>query len=457
MKETSWLFSAVLLAASLASCTPPCDTATSSCAEDAGSSVCPALTGTVIEHSHDITSDETWAGDGTVHVWVTGASIRPGATLTIAGCGVVQVRPSIGFTLRGASGMPAGLVTQGTASRPVLITNVPGSGPWSGIVSSDANQSVSLSYTTLENGGAGAFRGSMINLNAAADPGTTVTPMLKVDHVTVKHSAGTGVVLAAGAAFTPDSTELSVLEGGLSTADGNSAIEIGQLAAGTLPTLHVSGNVVDQIRVSASPGTLNISRDLTLKNRGVPYYFYFDRVRVTDPQGPTVPTLTIEAGVELRFDDYLVIGSGGAGNPAHPGKLLALGTAASPIVFTSAKATRAAGDWPGVWFREAAGSRLENVLIDFAGGANGISSSNCKPAMTSDNASLFLSAPAAASDFVAVRIDHARSHAINAMWNTAGFGPDLTAGFTFGALGGCRQTKNATPTGCMNAEGCLVP
>jgi hypothetical protein len=265
------------------------------------------------------------------------------------------------------------------------------------------------------------------------------------------------VVLAAGAAFTPESTELTVVGGGLSTADGNSAIQIGQLAAGTLPSLHVSGNVVDQIRVSASPGTLNIARDLTLKNLGVPYYFYFDRVRVTDPTGTFSPTLTVEAGVELRFDDYLVVGTASAGNPSHPGKLIALGTAAQPIVFTSSKPTRMAGDWPGVWLLEAAGSRLENVLIDYAGGTNGISSSNCKPAMTTDNASLFLSAPAASSDFVAVRIDHAQSHGINAMWNAAGFGPDLTAGFSFGALGGCRQTKNATPTGCMNAAGCLVP
>src|SRR5437764_12431359 len=57
---------------------------------DAGPS-CPALTGVEVRHQNDVTTDETWAGDGTVHHVVAGISVRPGATLTLAPCAVVHV------------------------------------------------------------------------------------------------------------------------------------------------------------------------------------------------------------------------------------------------------------------------------------------------------------------------------------------------------------------------------
>ena len=283
--------------------------------------------------------------------------------------------------------------------------------------------------------------------------------MLKADHLTLTNSLGTGVVMASAAAFTADSTELTVTGGGGTLNGGDYAIELNPLAAGTLPTLHVSGNAHDAIRVAA--GSLYISRDLTLKNRGVPYYFSFDRVRVTDQAGLVTPTLTIEAGVELRFDDYLMVGFVNPGVSTAPGKLIALGTPTQHVVFTSSKPAPAPGDWPGIYLLNAAGSRLENVDIEYAGGMNGISSSNCKPVGSSDNAALFIGTSGEAwasspGDFVGVVISHSASHGINSMWQSAAFGPVLTGGFSFPSISGCKQTRNRLLTACGQQD-CLVP
>lgn len=419
---------------------------------------CPAITGEVI-HQNDVTASETWAGDGLVHHVTAGITVRPGATLTLAPCAVVKVNTGQLLTLLGAPGQPAKLVSLGTAARRVLITNFTAGQRWGGWRNLSAEATFELAYTTLENAGTGTSHGATLDLRANGKSESEAIPVLKADHLVISGSLGTGVVMASAAAFTADSTELTVTGGGGTVNGGDYALELNPIAAGTLPTLSLSGNAHDAIRVSA--GSLYISRDLTLKNRGVPYYFSFDRVRVTDQAGVVTPVLTIEPGVELRFDDYLVVGAENVGVSSNPGRLIALGTPTQRITFTSAKPTRAPADWPGVWLLNAAGSRLENVDLDFAGGMNGISSSNCKPVGTNDNAALFIGQSgggyiSAPSDFVAVRISSSASHGINSMWQAAGSGPVLAGGFTFNGLGGCSQTRNRLLTTC-GPQDCLVP
>ena len=429
---------------------------------------CPVPNGLSIDHHGDITTNETWAGDGTVHKVSYDITIRPGATLTLAACAVVQVASGMSFDLRGDPGKPAKFVSAGAAGKPVLITNIPGGGNWGSLHCYWGNGSADLSYTTLENGGKLVDDAAILNFNGLVDPSIEVAPMVRADHLIVKNSVGTGIWLESGAGFTSDSTDITLTGcGGGGSNFPDAAIMITQLAAGTLPTLHVSGNAGDQIVIAYSPG-LYISRDLTLKNLGVPYYFYFDRVRVTDPIGAFTPTLTIEPGVELRFDYYLMIGDrcDSCSMPNRPGRLLALGTAAQPILFTSSKATRAAGDWAGVWLKLAAGSRIENARIEFAGAWNGIISANCRPEGSNDHAGLFIGSfddvyVPSPSDFANVTIANSASHGINAMWAAGTFGPDLTGAFTFQNINGCRQTKNslaAPGSHCgTSGKGCLVP
>ena len=75
-------------------------------------------------------------------------------------------------------------------------------------------------------------------------------------------------------------------------------------------------------------------------------------------------TLRIEPGVKISVDqgNYIWV---------EDGKLVAKGTAAEPIVFTSANKTQAAGDWVGIGLegKTQAGTELDFVHIDYAGSA----------------------------------------------------------------------------------------
>ena len=422
---------------------------------------CPALNGKGITHQSDITTNETWAGDGTVHRIAFGITVRPGATLTLAPCAVVQVNPGLVLTVTGTPAAPAKLVSQGTAARPVLVTSAVAGQPWGMWRGLTAQSTFDLSYTTFENGGRGALprhgaeRAWWRALLKSA-------PFRCSGQITWSSGVRSAPAWSwrVGPPSPPNSTDLIVTGGGGTVQGGDYAIEINPIAAGTLPTLIGTGNTP---RCDSHRGHVRcyISRDLTLKDRGVPYYFVFDRVRVTDAAGATTPTLTIEPGVELRFDDYLQIGFFNRGVSNQPGKLIAVGTTAKPIVFTSSKPTRAPGDWPGVYLFNAAGSRLENVRIDYAGGPNGITSANCKPAGTTDAAALFIAldnayVPAAGrlrggDDFELEIARHQRD--VDGRRRLARSDP----GFRFEAINGCQQTRNRMPNGCVPSPGCLVP
>jgi len=78
------------------------------------------------------------------------------------------------------------------------------------------------------------------------------------------------------------------------------------------------------------------------------------------------PTLTVEAGTELRFakDSEFTIGA----YASRPGALVAVGTAAAPIRFVpNVSTTPTRGYWRGLHFYEGAGSQLDYVLISHAG------------------------------------------------------------------------------------------
>ena len=70
--------------------------------------------------------------------------------------------------------------------------------------------------------------------------------------------------------------------------------------------------------------------------------------------------LTISPGTTVKFETgaYFAVGSGGT--------LTAGDAAGSPVVFTSAQASPAAGDWNGVKFYDGSGGTLQNCVIEYA-------------------------------------------------------------------------------------------
>ena len=87
---------------------------------------------------------------------------------------------------------------------------------------------------------------------------------------------------------------------------------------------------------------------------------------------PPPAVLTIEPGVVVKFNSNtrLTIGNGG-----NPGKLIAAGTALSPILFTANQTFPLPGAWAGIFFTDGADdtSIIERASVQFAGlvGPNG--------------------------------------------------------------------------------------
>jgi parallel beta-helix repeat protein len=96
-----------------------------------------------------------------------------------------------------------------------------------------------------------------------------------------------------------------------------------------------------------------------------------------------ITTLSIEPGVEVRLDRYrqFIVG----GPSGDPGALVAQGTAASPIVFTSSQASPAVGDWYYIKFDNTSDDSttvLEHCLVEYAGYSQGaINLNNASPAI----------------------------------------------------------------------------
>ena len=71
--------------------------------------------GPTIVHAANISADETWAGDGAVHVIPSSISILAPATVTIQPCATVKLAPGASINVQGnlATGAVAKLVTTG--------------------------------------------------------------------------------------------------------------------------------------------------------------------------------------------------------------------------------------------------------------------------------------------------------------------------------------------------------
>ncbi len=110
-----------------------------------------------------------------------------------------------------------------------------------------------------------------------------------------------------------------------------------------------------------------ISVDTTWTQAGSPYVVT-STITVQGTDGADgITTLTIEPGVTIKFyHGYLNIGAASG----SPGALVAQGTAAQSIVFTSKQAAPAAGDWYGIRIYNTADdalTRLEHCEVNYAG------------------------------------------------------------------------------------------
>jgi hypothetical protein len=304
-----------------------------------------------VEHQGTVSAAETWESSRP-HLISGNMTLR--AAVTVEGCAVVRVAAGTSVAVDGGGS----LVSAGTSERPVRFEPAEQGKPW-GQLRVSAPGTARLSWTSLLGGGSSSFEDGTVYVgNSSALPGPR---LLFVDHLTISGSSSPGVVLAGTTGFAEGSTDLTITSSGSQAMPEPMALNPNAL--GTLPSGRYTGNRSDALFVSLSVASSSVGylgQDATLRDLGVPYRVDGLRVGNADAQA----TLTVEAGVELRFTQAKTL-------EVYDGRsaLVAVGTPERPVLFTSARATPTPGDWTGLRFGGLnARDTLDQVRVLYAGG-----------------------------------------------------------------------------------------
>jgi hypothetical protein len=397
-------------------------------------STCATPTGPGTKHDAAPTADETWTAAASPHIIDVSLSIAAGRTITIEPCATVQLKGAVGVLVEGK------LVAEGEADKPIRIERGDPVTAWTSI---EARKGAELrfAYVTVDGGGnpSGGRPTQYGALDIRGDQDLATQPIFFADHVTVKGSQSLGVQVREGGGFAPGSKELSI------TGGATFPISIWGRAAGTVPSGTYTGNAIDEVLLPAMGGRDDIKEDSTFADRGVPY-------RIGGPTGGksltvagtgSVPLLTLEPGVTLRFDKEVRLDLD-ATSGAALGALHAEGTAAKPIVLTSAEATPAAGDWVGIVIEGTPDPRnkIAYATISYAGGGSQISSFDCPSPLNtgfSNEGAILIVGGKPASAFVTnTTIDRSAGDGIVRGWT--GEPVELLATNTFTNVARCNQT-----------------
>lgn len=408
-------------------------------------SMCPAVSGEPMVHSGAIESDETWSAE-VPHV-VTGVlSVRAGATLTVEPCVVVEMEETSRIAVASPGTPTTGaIVANGDQDHPIVFRGKDG-GSW-GHMLLEAGSSAELSYVTFENGGTEDVLGATI-----VDLGDGTLPAkrtLFVDHVTIRGSKGVGLRMDRVTGFAPGSDALVITDSGDETTPFPLIVD--EYGIDSLPRGDYTGNELDAILVDANS---TLQESATMRNVGVPYRIGTwpngDLV-VGGGSGKSLTTLTIEPGTRLEFfpGTALEIEHITGEFPAS-GAIVADGTAAEPIVFTSAAEVPAAGDWRGMWFGGIASAQnsMSHVVLEYTGADCGCILVSCSDVDAYEGAMIFSQEPPTAflSDAV---ISHGSGHGI--VLGYMGDTKDFKGGAKFEDMGGCSQTLPTQPS-CPNPK-----
>lgn len=398
---------------------------------------CPTPAGGPTTHASGAVDTETWTAAASPHIVPSTLGVR--GTLTIEPCAEVLIAGGAAITV-GATGK---LVAEGLATKPIRIGARDAGKPFARLQASGGG-TLRLAYTTVEGGG--DPENGVVDITGAIyaqgeDQTAPTQPTVFVDHVTVKGSKSNGLLLHNGAGFAPGSQDLVV------TGSAQYPLSIWARAVGTVPTGKYIGNAVDEIVLPAGGGAEAIHEDATMQSRGVPYRVGNSLSQATlvverqAPSSPGLATLTIEAGVKVRVKKGGVIHvQRFVGSSPAQGALVVNGTAAEPVVFTSAEATPAAGDWRGIWFGlvPAPSDKIDFARIEYAGGASASGSDACNAPGNNDAAIRIFGLPS--GPFVTnTTILESAGHGIDRGWRDDAK-PDFLPTNTFTSVFQCRQS-----------------
>jgi len=404
--------------------------------------ICPPLTGAGTLHGGSVTSAETWTAATSPHDLPFDMTIS--AAVTIEACAVVRIGNDKTLTVV-ANGS---IVASGTPGLPVTIERLDPANSWASIRAIGGT----LTFRHAVIRGGGDPLNATLPLAAALDVrggnGATL-PILTVENLTIEGSESQGILLHQGGGFVAGSTGLTI------TGAAGFPMHSWARAAGTIPSGAYTGNAIDEILLDGSAGAIRESS--TLLARGVPYRVGTQPDAVLDVSRiGGVASLTIEPGVTLRFgvNGRLRIDPAGGTAPAN-GALIAIGTPAAPIVFTSAAAAPQAGDWNGIWLGNVADptTRIQHARVEFAGGPSVTGSESCVDAAQTgpNDAAIRILGGDPATQFVTdTAIVSSARHGIDRGFrsNTK---PDFLPSNTFTSVVGCSQTHPRDVSGVCPA------
>ncbi len=273
--------------------------------------------------------------------------VEDGGTLTIAAGTRVLVRP--GGYLRTSPFDDGGtLIAKGTEAAPIVFTSeqaAPLAGDWGCLYLGSGGDATELSQVVVEYAG-GACGASGIGY----ETGIVVADAQRaISDVTVRHSAGHGMILLNAAA-------VRVFQNNRFADNVLPSLQVNQNQVVTVGPGHVFDDADDYIEIETK---FSLGRSGTWTRQDVPW-----RIVGHMQIGSNDNTVTIEPGTEIQLD--------GDSLEVFMANLIAEGTAEAPIVFTSARATPAAGDWGCVYISTGVDSpRFQHVVFEYAGGGAG--------------------------------------------------------------------------------------
>jgi hypothetical protein len=418
---------------------------------------CAKPTSGPTSHSGSINT-ETWTADKSPHMIPFDMTIN--GTVTIEPCAEVLLAKQVTLSVA-ATGR---LVADGSATKPIHIGPSVAGAAFAKIRAFSGG-TIHMSYVNVDGGGDPQntlpYLTGTFDLQGA-DQTQPTQPTFFVDHVLVRDSKSGGIVIRDGAGFAPGSTDLTV------TGSLQYPVNIWSRAVGSLPSGKYIGNATDEILLPAVSGNETISESTTMHDRGVPYRVGHPtslatlRVDVV-PNGKTPVTLTIEPGVVLRFKKGGVMNIVSAvGTSPALGSLVAIGTAARPIIFTSAEPSPAAGDWLGIWYglQPSAVNRTDYARIEYAGGLSSSGSDACNPVpigKQNDAAIRIFGVPAQGQFVTNTTIYFSAVNGIDRGWRND-FKPSFLPTNTFIGIGKCTETYPKDTNGaCPLTPPCPVP
>ncbi|MCA9691072.1 MAG: hypothetical protein KC636_15815 [Myxococcales bacterium] len=283
---------------------------------------------------------------------VEGESLNPAQLTLLDGVTVkFGANEALGVAIDGGR---AGLVTLGTAERPVTLTSMDSldRGAWAGIELRDNadDAALSLVHTIVEWGGG-------FNSVACLE---TEEVTVHVQDVVIAGCEGAGISMRNGE-FSPDSVNLQIT-------DSDTVGVMNTPQAHTIPAdgVDYTGNDLDALTL-IQPGAEKVTKAATWRNIGIPYRIEDHIGLEGTAQAPAI--LTLEPGITIGFVHGARLDLSRDGGAAG---LRAIGTPEAPIIFTGADAYDP-GAWSGIFvFGSAvdADTIIEHAEIRWGGGLN---------------------------------------------------------------------------------------